>query len=384
MTAALALAAGLSLGAATAEATPGGVAAASDPQPTSTAGTDSGTANDGGGDGRLTFGVTTASGGATDDRGYISVDAPPGSTLYDAVGVENLSDAPLDVVLYTADVVNAADGALDAGTRDAPKELAGAWLALDRDSASLPAQSSKGPGLEIVPVTITIPRDAEPGDHLASVISSVTATGRAGENTPEVDLEHRVGVRVYVRVQGDIRPGLTITDVHADFRAGGAFGAGTMDVTYTLTNSGNVRFGVNPSVRASGIFGLLPRTGDGKAIEELLPHSTVTQTVTLENVYPLLLENVVVSATAVAARGADDPALGTVRASSWTWLWSWTVLVILVVVALGITIWQVQRRRRKPGEWGPPEGLWRHSGAGSPAGRPPVEGERELSRHGGA
>ena len=131
-------------------------------------------------------------------------------------------------------------------------------------------------------------------------------------------------------------------------------------------------------------IGALVVSGDGKAIEELLPHSTVTQTVTLENVYPLLLENVVVSATAVAARGADDPALGTVRASSWTWLWSWTVLVILVVVALGITIWQVQRRRRKPGEWGPPEGLWRHSGAGSPAGKPPVEGERELSRHGGA
>ena len=216
---------------------------------------------------RLTFGVTTASGGVPDDRGFIAVDAPPGSVLFDGVGVVNLSDAPLGVDLYTADVTNAEDGGLDVADRDDAKSLAGAWVTLQDAKVDVPAQGAQGPGVVLVPVTIDIPADAEPGDHLAAVLSSVTSTGAAGENTPAVDLEQRVGVRVYVRVQGDIRPGLTITDVHTRFRSGSALGAGTLIVSYTLTNSGNVRYGVHPTVRASGIFGLLPQTAAGGAIE---------------------------------------------------------------------------------------------------------------------
>ncbi|WP_426594252.1 hypothetical protein ACPPVS_01760 [Cellulomonas sp. McL0617] len=323
----------------------------------------------GGSDGtRLTFGITTASGGAPDARGFIAVDAPPGSTLFDGVGVVNISDAPLDVDLYTADVTNAADGGLDVGRRDDPKSLAGAWVTLHDSSVHVPAQGSKGPGVVLVPVTINVPKDAEPGDHLAAVLSSVTTTGAAGANTPAVDLEQRVGVRVYVRVQGDIRAGLTITQVHSRFRAGSTFGAGTLQVTYTLTNSGNVRLGANPGVRASGIFGLQPRSAKGEAIDELLPHSSVTQTVTLDHVVPLLLENVVVSADAVAARGADDPAIGTVRASTWSWAWSWLVVALLVLVAAVVTTVVVRRRRNRPGVWGPPESPWDDSRPGSPPG----------------
>lgn len=353
-----------------------------------------GTADDGGGDGRVTFGMTTASGGTADDRGFIAVDAPPGSVLFDNVAVVNVSDAPLDVDLYSADVINTEDGELDAGGRGDPKTLAGAWLTLGGDKASLPAQSSKsGPGLSVVPVTINIPKDAEPGDHLAAVLSSVTAQGRAGENTPAVDLEHRVGVRVYVRVQGDIRAGLTITDVTAHFLAGGAFGAGKLQVQYTLTNSGNVRYGLNPSVRASGIFGLMPHTADGAPIEELLPHSVVKQTVTVEGVVPLLLQNVVVSATAVAARGAEDPGIGTVRASTWTWIWSWLVLVIFLVVAAIATTVVLRRRRNRPGTWGPPTDLWGGSSSAPPGGGDhggimprapgPDAGDGHVPAHGG-
>jgi hypothetical protein len=328
----------------------------------------SGDANGGAGDGRLTFGMTTASSGAPDDRGFIAVDAPPGSTVSDSVGVVNMSDAPLDVDLYTADVVNAKDGALDAGRAGDKKSLAGAWVTLPEAKVSLPAQSSKGPGVAVVPVTITIPKNAEPGDHLAGVLSSVTAAGRPGVNAPTVDLEQRVGVRVYVRVQGDIRAGLTITDVRADFRAGSPFGPGTVNVTYTLTNSGNVRFGVHPAVRASGIFGLMARSAKGRSVDELLPHASVTQTVTIPHVYPLVLDNVVVSGAAVAARGADDPGLGTVHASSWTWAWSWLVLIVILVVAAAVAEWRRRRRRNQPGVWGPPEGLWGDSASTSPAG----------------
>lgn len=347
------LAAGLLTPAASAQA------ATPAPTPTPTTKAGDGTANSGAADGRITFGMTTASAGTTDARGMIAVNAPPGSVVYDNVAVVNLSDALLNVDLYTADVTNGTDGALDVAARTDKKQLAGGWVALGQSAVSLAAQSTKaGPGFKVVPITITIPKDAEPGDHLAAVLASVTAQGKPGENTPAINLEHRVGVRVYVTVQGDIRPGLTIEHVKTHFFAGGAFGSGTMEVEYTLTNSGNVRYGVKPTVRAAGPFALAPHTADGTTIDELLPHSSVTQKVTLNGVFPLLLENVVVSAAATAAQGGSDPGIGTVHASSWTWLWTWLLLILVLLVALAATWWQVRRRRSRPGVWGPPEGLW--------------------------
>jgi hypothetical protein len=370
-----ALSAGLLIPAAAAQAVqlPAAAVAAPNisPTPAPTPSQGDGTANSGAADGRITFGMTTASGGTTDARGFIALNAPAGSVLYDNVAVINLSDAPLDVDVYTADVTNGSDGALDVGAKtDKPKE-AGSWVTLPEGKVSLPAQSSKtGPGFKVIPVTITIPKNAEPGDHLAAVLSSVTAQGKPGDNAPALNLEHRVGVRVYVTVQGDIRPGLTIHDVKTHFLAGSAFGSGTMEVEYTLTNSGNVRFGVKPSVRATGPFGLAPHSADGKPVDELLPHSSVTQSVTLNGVFPLLLENVVVSAEATPAQGGSEPGVGTVHASSWMWLWTWLVLIVVLLVGVGLLWWQVRRRRNAPGVWGPPEGLW--GGTTKPSDTPPT------------
>jgi len=349
---------------------PSGVAAAPKPAPSPGPGPSS--ANDGAGGGRITFGMTTASGGTTDARGFIAVNAPAGSVLYDNVAVINLSDAPLAVDVYAADVTNGSDGALDVAASTDKKQLAGGWVTLGETKVDLAAQSSKaGPGFKLVPVTITIPKDAEPGDHLAAVLASVTAQGKPGENAPAVNLEHRVGVRVYVTVQGSIRPGLSIKDVRTHFRPGSTFGPGSLDVEYTLTNSGNVRVGVKPSVRATGPFGTSPHTADGTAVAELLPHSSVTQKVSFDGVLPAGLENVVVSAAAVAAQGGSDPGIGTVHASSWTWLWTWVLPGLLLVAGGVVTGFRVRRRRSRPGVWGPPEELWAASTPAGPSGDGP-------------
>ncbi len=316
-------------------------------------------ADEGAGDGLVTFGMTTASGGRPDERGFIAVNAPPGAELYDNVAVVNFSDAPLDVDLYPADATNAEDGGLALAPRSQPPALAATWVTVGSRTVRLPAQAgATGPGVVNVPITISIPRDAEPGDHVAAVVSSITASGTGGENTPALDLEQRVGLRVYVTVQGLIRPGLTVTEVHATWLAGSAFGPGAVEVSYVLTNSGNVRFGVEPSVSGRGLFGLSSRTVDGTKIDDLLPHASVRQTVTLDDVWPTGIENVLVSATAVSALGRDDPGIGTVTASAWEWLWSGLYVLVAVAVA-ALAGWLVQRRRvRRPGTFGPPPGLW--------------------------
>ena len=317
----------------------------------------------------VTFGMSTASGDKPDDRGFISVSAPPGSTLYDGVAVFNLSDVALPIDVYPTDATNDEDGGISLSARADTTTEVGKWTSLGASSLNVPAQSTAtGPGAVIVPVTISIPAGAEPGDHSGSVVASITAEGQANGNSPAINFEQRTSVRIYVRVQGDIRPGLTITGVHSEFLAGGAFGTGKLEVEYTLTNSGNVRYGIEPSVRATGPFGLAPHGADGGKIAELLPHASVKQSVTLEGIFPLLLENVTVSAKAVAPPAGDDPAIGTVRASTWMWLWSWLILLIVVAIAAAVATGVIQRRRRRPGVWGPPGGP---RGGG---GTPPVTG----------
>jgi hypothetical protein len=288
--------------------------------------------------------------------------APPGSVIYDSVAVVNQSNAPLDLALYSADAQNASDGTIGLPDRTVKPTAAGSWITVGASTVTVPPQSTKGIGYTVVPITIAIPADAEPGDHVAGVVTSLTARGTAkgGDQSATVNLEQRVGLRIYVTVAGPVKSGLVITNVKATYHQAdllGLAGAGSATVTYTLSNTGNVRLGVHPSVRGSGQFGLLARSAAGSSIDDLLPGSSVEQTVTMPNVWPLVLESVRVSATAVAATNRDDPGIGTVTRTGHTWAvpWAWLAIVLIVV-----GVWLLlRRRRRRPGS--PPPG-GRHSG----------------------
>jgi hypothetical protein len=150
-----------------------------------------------------------------------------------------------------------------------------------------------------------------------------------------------------------------------------------MTVTYTLKNTGNVRLGVEPAVRVTGPFGLLPQYADGKKADELLPGSSVEQTVAVDDVWPLVFESVTVSATAVASTGLDDPGIGTVTGSAHAWAVPWALLAIVLIV---VGAWLLLRRRRQH-RGTPSGGGGRHSGdgGGAPALPPTAANEQPVT-----
>ena len=312
----------------------------------------------------ITFGIAPASAGRPDARSYVAVTAPPGSVVYDDVAVLNQSDVPLDLAVYPADAVNDAAGALGLPPRAQAPGEAGGWIGLGASAVSVPAQSTEaGIGFVVVPVTITIPLDAEPGDHVAGVVAAITTEGEAGANTPAISLEQRTGARIYITVDGPTKAGLTVTGVRGVYtpgRALGLAGAGRMTVTYTLTNTGNIRLGVEPAARVSSLFGLLAQSADGARVDELLPGSSVEQSIVVDDVWPLVLDSVTVSAPAVAAIGRDDPGIATATGSAFVWAIPWALLAILVLLVGG---WLLLRRRRSRAR----TGGGRHSGGGTPA-----------------
>lgn len=299
----------------------------------------------------VSFGIAPAGVERPDDRPYLNYTAAPGSVIYDHVALLNQDDTPIGLQLYAGDVVMSDGTGLGVPPRDQAPTDAGSWIAIDAPAATVevPAQTKDaGIGYTVVPFSLTIPVNAEPGDHVGGLVSSLVATGQAGDNTPAIDLEQRVVARVYIRVTGDLRPGLAVSGVTATYRPGkpAGQGPGTVEVGYTLRNTGNVRMAVQPDVQVAGPFGLLARTASGDRVDELLPGSEVRVSATVAGVWPLGRESVTVSATALPSATGEDPGVGTVQASVQVGAIPW-VAVALLVLLIGFVAYRVTTRRRR-------------------------------------
>lgn len=312
---------------------------------------------DGSAQGLVSFGIAPSGADRPDDRPYVAVSAPPGAVVYEHVALINQTAIPLDLSVYARDVVMADGGGLGVQTRDAAAADAGAWISTDTPaSVTVPAQTDQGYGFTVVPITIAIPADAEPGEHIAGFVASLVTSGAGGENAPNLELEQRVAARIYITVQGEIQAQLTVTDVSATWEPHGFLGSGDVVVDYTLENRGNVRLAVAPSVSVAGPFGLLTRGATGTTVDELLPGGTVRMSTTVPGVWALVRHDVRVDAVASAARGGADPGLGTVTGRAVLWAVPWFAIGVLVLLVLLVVLARLRRRRRLARRRSAPEG----------------------------
>ena len=296
----------------------------------------------------VSFGISPAGPERPDDRPVLSFDAPPGAVVQEHAAVLNQDDVPIALQVYGGDVVMADGGGLAVRPRDVPSTDAGAWITLTGPtSVEVPAQTAQsGLGYTIVPFTVTIPTNAEPGDHVAALVASLESVGTGGADAPSIALDQRVAARVYVRVDGPLDPGLAVTGVDATW-SGGLVGTGTVTVGYTLRNTGNVRMAVEPVIGVSGPFGLLRTEAQGTRVDELPPGGEVRMTTEVPGAWPLVLDAVTVSATAVAPASGVDPGVGTVTEGTRVWAVPWLALAVLVLAAALLVVHRVRRRARR-------------------------------------
>lgn len=319
----------------------------------------------------VSFGIAPAGPERPDDRPYVAVTAPAGSVVYEHVALLNQGPEPVTLDVYGADVVMADGGGLSVRAASDTDTDAGAWVSVDAPGpVEVPAQDADGYGWTIVPLTVTVPQDAEPGDHVAGLVASlVTVADGAGES-PGLQLEQRVAARVYVEVQGEVTPGLVVEDVRADWVPSGLVGAGETTVAWTVRNTGNVRLAVESSAVVSGPFGVRARHADGARVEELLPGGTARLTATVDGTLALGRQDVTVTAHAVAPATGRDPGLDPVVVTTHVWAVPWGplaalgVLVLLLVLALrGRRRRPVGRRARQTGRGGRPARQGTHRAA---------------------
>jgi hypothetical protein len=297
----------------------------------------------------VTWGIGPTAAVGANQRPYFSFGVTPGAQATDHVTVVNYSTTPLTLNIYAVLADNNADtGAVGFENSNATPVDAASWLTVGSsrpDVVTVPGRpnGSAPPGQVTLPVKLVVPLNAQPGDHVAGIAAALTVASNNSKGE-HVNLEQRVVTRAYVRVSGPLNPKLEIANLHASYHeAGFTLGAGSVLVTYTVRNIGNVRVGAAQSVHVSGLLGSSKKVAPANIVQ-LLPGGQEKVSVVVHGVLPTVLVRPHVTVTPSAFPGDADPLLKKLAASTWTWAVPWALLV--VVVPILVALWWRRRGRR--------------------------------------
>jgi hypothetical protein len=279
--------------------------------------------------------------GKPDARTHFTLQSVPGGTLKDQALVTNLGKTATTFVVYAADAFNTPDGQFELLGAGQPNADIGKWIVFGASGVTIPAGGSV-----VVPFVVQVPANASPGDHAGGVlVSLITPSVQAGK---QVNLETRVGVRVYLRVPGNLQPKLTVGPVNLKYHGTvNPLGDGSLDVTYTVDNPGNIRLQSHPGIKVTGPFGDTVATLTPKDLPEILPRGHVTYTARVPGVFP---EGPLTAS--VTLKPFTDPlqpvgqVLPSVSGDGYIWAVPWMLLLLVLIVLLLIALaWWLLRRR---------------------------------------
>jgi hypothetical protein len=275
--------------------------------------------------------------------------AKAGSTITDHVEIANRSSQSAAFSVYGTDAsgTSASGALLLLGSNQKSTDI-GAWCTFAGGAHQL-STIIDGNKAIIVTFTITVPPQATPGDHTGAMVAAVGVTRKnaAGENVVE---NYRVAVPLELRVPGALRAGLQVQSISTGFSDPlNPFGTGSATVSYTLTNTGNVRQSGTPTVKITGPFGQTATVNPAK-LPVILPGDSVRVAASVSGLFPAgpMTTRIDVKAgwpkgTIPLAQAAAD-ATGT--ASLFAFPWSLLGLILLLA-AIGVGIWFYLRWRRR-------------------------------------
>ena len=319
--------------------------------------------NPGKDDGRRTFGVQPSGPKKPDARANFTFrDMTPGQVLHDYVAFVNISLQPVTLQVYPADAFNTVEGGFDLKRPTQKQTDLGSWISLRRGAVTVPARSAF-----ITPIELHVPANAEPGDHAAGIVASMKTTQTNGKGA-KVVVDQRVGTRFYVRIKGTLHPRVDITRRDATFHLLANPLTGNTDVTYTVTNTGNVRLEGRRSIRVSSLLGLSAQA-DVPGLPELLPGGSFTFTQKVTGVVPTFLNTAFVTIDPTSVSGNVDPALAQAVARRDFFALSIPGVVLLLLLIGGGAWWWRRRRRNRPkaeSTWTDQQGKGRTGPCGAP------------------
>ena len=128
---------------------------------------------------------------------YFAPTISAGSTWTSELLVANDSATAAPIVVYGADGLTAIVSGAVYSNLGQPLHSAGAWVHPASQSVTIPAQ-----GQETLRFSVTVPRSATPGDHLAGIVAESGPLSTSGSGRVRVKVVARAVVGVLIRVPG--------------------------------------------------------------------------------------------------------------------------------------------------------------------------------------
>ena len=312
--------------------------------------------------------VTPADESGRDQRSSLQHALDPGESITEHIAVHNLGDREETFRLTAADGFTTPAGRFDMLAAEEESTDAGTWIDIV-DEVTVGAGESA-----VVPLTITVPEQAEPGDHPAGVAASVLRGRDAGEGT-SLGVESRVGVKVTTRVTGELAPAVGVGAVSSRYEGSwNPLRPGRVTTTFEVTNEGNTRLSPAGEVAAGTGEAVFP--AEGEQLGELLPGDTREITVVVDGVWPTFrLPGRLHVDPEVAVLDGTTAELEAVDVTFGTWAPPWPqllVLLALAMLALALVGGRLRGRRRLEGLLRQAHEEGRRSAVGSAPGDSPA------------
>jgi hypothetical protein len=304
-------------------------------------------------------------------RPSITYELRPGAAQADSVTLWNYSDAQLTFHVYATDAYNNRTGEFTLLPGAAKPTDAGAWVKLQTNFVTTPPRTSI-----TIPFSVTVPKNTSPGDHTGGIVASLPTSSATGKGQP-LTVDRRTGSRLYIRVAGPQNPALSVENLASTYHTALNPLGGTMNVSYTLRNPGNIRLGARVTISAKDIFGRTVKTHHPRLVPELLPGNAATYQEHFTGIPATLRVGAQVSVRPVepvTVSGTPPPPFSN---TTHTWAIPWDILLLLVLL---YAVWWLYKRYRAESA-APPAGGGRgptSSGPSAPPGGPARQPERAL------
>ncbi|MBF4635802.1 DUF916 domain-containing protein [Agreia pratensis] len=288
----------------------------------------------------ITWSVQPATSTGPDGRSRVEHTLKPGGTALEHLAVSNLSNQQVTFALSAADGYLTDDGRFNMLPTTQQSVDSGRWISIAPTVTVQPRQT------QTIPFTVTVPANAEPGDHAAGVAASVLGTSQNGDGS-SVTVDSRIGLRVLTRVDGALAPAATVESLSTSFKQSwNPFTPGSVHVTFTVHNSGNTRLIIEGRVHAGTQTSPLEPAGSPQV--ELLPGDRRQFSVEIPEVYPTFSVPVTVQVEPQIP-SSEQTAVSPVQNTPSVWappysLISMVTVVLILVIAVRLT---VRARRRK-------------------------------------
>jgi hypothetical protein len=272
-----------------------------------------------------------------------------GSSIQDHVEIANRSSQSAAFSIYSTDAsgTSATGALLLLGSNQKSTDI-GAWSSFAGGAHQL-TTIIPGKKAIIVAFTLTVPRQATPGDHTGAMVAAVGVTRKnaAGESVVE---NYRIAVPLELRVPGALRAGIQVQSISTGFSDPlNPFGTGSATVSYTLTNTGNVRQSAAPTVKVTGPFGQTATVHPAK-LPVILPGDSVRVAASLPGLFPAGPMTAHINVEPGWPKGTIPLTLAASVATGSASLFAfpWSLLgLILLLVAIGVGLWFYLRWRRR-------------------------------------